>query len=735
MREKMRKLGILGFTVILMLSACGEKQNDSDGQFSNNNLTEAQISWRDEHISLGNHYEEVLIRNDVLYGYYVKDSKIVAVSQSVKTGEVFWEAAIPNLTEVNNITADAQGNMYLSGNNAFWKISSDKEITMLDNFLLEDTETVESIYPKGLYIDGKGHFFLHYEMLVPESEVYENRSGSGYAVTDRIYVTDGQLNTLFYEQIPNAGGSQLLSFSFDQDGVPTILAQNTEGIYICEIDIENRKLSSERSLTTINLREIYNIIFTENGFIYCKGNDLYQYDYKEQTQKKFLNLLSCGIMADDIIYMNINDGTIEIVDNYNVQEASEYVTILEGDSKKTTITLGIMQSSTELEKAVVAYNRFSKEGKVEIVEYYEGDYNKALDKLKLDIISGNAPDIMNISNINAEIFADKGVFADLYQYMEEDEELHKEMLLEPVRKAYESDGHLYSMGAAFQLHTMWGASSVFENKTGISMSELQRILESRGKTINAVYGFSADEPVLTTLTTFALDEFIDWDSKVCSFSNEYMRNLLDFAANYTGGVNYGSIRKGIEAGEILLVVGQVSCVADYQIQRELFGGEISFVGYPTVKGNGTGLGLLGGEMAINANGSHDKLAWDFVKYYIRNGYMGQGFPTLKVNFDAAMQAAMQEDISVSADGTNIVPKKALQEGPGSYVYAYAASQAEVDAVVRLIESTEARYKYNVDIQNIINEEAASYFSGQKDFETVADIIQNRVQNYLDEHIN
>ena len=37
------------------------------------------------------------------------------------------------------------------------------------------------------------------------------------------------------------------------------------------------------------------------------------------------------------------------------------------------------------------------------------------------------------------------------------------------------------------------------------------------------------------------------------------------------------------------------------------------------------------------------------------------------------------------------------------------------------------------IYNIITEESYAYFSGQKSAEEVAEIIQNRVQNYIDEN--
>ena len=51
----------------------------------------------------------------------------------------------------------------------------------------------------------------------------------------------------------------------------------------------------------------------------------------------------------------------------------------------------------------------------------------------------------------------------------------------------------------------------------------------------------------------------------------------------------------------------------------------------------------------------------------------------------------------------------------------------------IIYSLNKRSYYNQNIINIVNEEAASYFEGQKSAKEVAQIIQSRVQIYVDEN--
>ncbi len=51
----------------------------------------------------------------------------------------------------------------------------------------------------------------------------------------------------------------------------------------------------------------------------------------------------------------------------------------------------------------------------------------------------------------------------------------------------------------------------------------------------------------------------------------------------------------------------------------------------------------------------------------------------------------------------------------------------------LINSTENISRYDEQINKIINEEASAFFEGQKSSKEVAEIIQNRVSNYLAEN--
>ena len=55
-----------------------------------------------------------------------------------------------------------------------------------------------------------------------------------------------------------------------------------------------------------------------------------------------------------------------------------------------------------------------------------------------------------------------------------------------------------------------------------------------------------------------------------------------------------------------------------------------------------------------------------------------------------------------------------------------------DEIIEFIKSLNHVYRYNVPVNNIIKEEAAQYFAGQKSLDDTVRIIQNRVFTYVAE---
>lgn len=57
----------------------------------------------------------------------------------------------------------------------------------------------------------------------------------------------------------------------------------------------------------------------------------------------------------------------------------------------------------------------------------------------------------------------------------------------------------------------------------------------------------------------------------------------------------------------------------------------------------------------------------------------------------------------------------------------------MDAVKHLIDIVDGVMTNNEEINNIITEEAAAFFEGQKSAKDVADVVQSRVKIYVNEN--
>ncbi len=733
---------IIVCVMVFFITGCGKTDNHINmGQ----EITENNgLSWQASYSQLENQYVLALV-TEHLYGCYVKDDQILIDIMNKQDTSMKETLTLSDASFIAGMASDQKGNVYLLGNKGestgLWRIDTEGNLQDYVEMDLENTEKTCDLFMKGIYADQNGYLFVWCEMLVPETEMVEGRESEVWHWEDCVYVKDGQLGTIFYEKIADTGGTDVLNFQIGTDGRPVFIVKDSDGVYMQEIDVAQkgrkdvvRLKKSGEFLDTDYIDSLENIVPIDNGFLYCQNNELFKYNYNMQKAEKILNLSTYGILSSDILFLRQMGETIEIIDNHGDSGYSEFISFAWGKTEKRIVTLGSTLMLPDLKKVAAEFNRYSNEYRIEIVDYVtqEGNYEDAIEQLKLDVISGTAPDIITVEGIDYSVLSDKGVLADLYDFMKEDEECSKDMLVQSVAEAYEDQGHLYSISPSFQLHSMWGYGDVIRGQSGITFEELFRMLENSGKDLNSIAGFSADEPVLTRLCTVSMDEFIDWENGACDFEGDYFKKVISFAKEYTGNYTGGAYSERIGKREVVMSAGIIASVADYQIQKELYGENVAFVGYPVAAGSGTAVGFRGSVVAINDQKEDKTGAWEFVKFYLMHGYDGQGFPLVQEQFNQVMDAAMVDDYSVNEEeGTEKNPKAYYSDG-GADIFVYAAAKKDIDIVMELVESAENRCESNLTIQNIINEEAEGYFSEQVDLDSTVKKIQNRVTLFLQE---
>ncbi len=726
-----------------------EGQDSREGQSSpdDKGRDRGSITWQPSYLQLEKPYTQILASDHALYGCLTDNGKTLLDIIDKDSMTIEKAVPLPDMDMYAGIAADREGYAYFletgEGGTALGRIDLKADVPNPQKIELKDSQDVEDMRLKGVMADERGYIYVWCGLAIPSIERIDGVDSEIWREADRVYVMDEEWKPLFWEELLDVSGVQVLCFQIGPDGVPFFLLRDQLEICAQEIDVDRGQSRERISLGTAldcfgmedaNLPE--HMAYTGSGWAYCRDGALLEFRQDTKEKTKVLNLASEGILSEDILFLAKSEDRIEIIHGNAETGTLDFTVFTPGASDRKTVTLGVTFAAQDLEKAVAEFNREDAGYRVEIVDYFSrtGDYDSATEQLKLDVVTGKAPDIIAVSGIDYQMFAGKGVLADLYGFLEEDGECSRDMLVESVARAYEDQGHLYSIAPAFQLHTVWGYGDVAGGRSGITFSELLKALQDSGKGFEAIGGFSADEPVLTRLCSAAMDEFVDWETGACAFDGDYFKSVLSFAGAYSPGYTESSYSERIRSREQVATVGILSSVAEYQIQKELYGGDLSFIGYPVAEGSGTAVDYRASAVAINAAGEDQAGAWAFVKFYLLQGYDGQGFPVVKAQFDQAMEAAMQDEFTTAEDGehsTEKLPKEYYGDADRQ-VFAYAATKEEVDAVRELVEAAAARFECHPAIQDIINEEAEGYLSGQVDLDRTVEKIQNRVSLLLQE---
>lgn len=739
---------ILSVMIFLMLiTGCGSmadsgKLKDVLGmpiEESEEDNREKVMEWSCEHVALNDLYEVSTVRQGKVYG-----CAYTAQGFSVSVWDIAADRELRRIDiiggkEVQNISTDDAGNICLfgigEGGHTLWTIDPAGMVSSRENIDIEDLGHEPVL--KGVYADSKGYTYFWYTMEFYASELYEGGSTNYAYFIEKIYVKDSNMDTVFVEEWHCLRDGNIVAVLFNESDTPTVLINDDEGYYTREIRTKAGKepeIYRIEGVDFLKLRKGSRIFLSQGSLYYVKEGTLYQFHLEDGATESVLELAGFGIYEEDILYIDKLGDTIEIVDNFWGSDHSEYTCLRPGKGKQTTITLGVMMMQPSIRNLIADFNRSQDTIRIEPVIYAENyDFNAGQDRLKMDILQEKAPDLLFAVGIDEEILAKVGAFQDLYELMDKDPECSRDKFVTSVLKSYETGDKLYTISPNFCIWTIWGPESIVKGRSGVRMSELMDILRENGGTVDSIYGFYGDENVLRTLCHLGLNQYIQWDEKTCDFRGQEFRDLLAFVKSRKGK-HYDSLYEAHRNHDFMLTIGQIRSVEDYCLQSKMYGEKIQFLGFPTSEGTGS-VADMWDRMAINAKSQHMQEAWTFLKYYLFHGYQYDpiGFPLVREQYEEALVESTREDKMTDETGqAESVPKTSYVERDVVSLLVYKAEAEDVQAVRELVDSASGQFIYCEAIHDIMDEEAEAYFRDQKTVDQVIDLIQNRVQLYLNE---
>lgn len=628
----------------------------------------------------------------------------------------------------------------------------------------EDNEDGMSGNLSSFAVDAAGNLYVsdynNIYVLDAEGNVQFKLDGSQY---------NGSLNRLNAQQVG------VMWYNYTDD----VNAADENGQYFVPIDLETKDWGEKVKLPS----NVWSILPGDDvyDFYYADNNNIFGYTAKTDTKEKLVDWLACDVDTNNMNgYAMLSDSRVAaLMQDWSTDPTTYQLIVLHRVDaseikEKKVLTLACMYLDWNLRSMIVEYNKTNDEYRINVVDYSEyatdDDYNAGVTKLTTEIISGSVPDIFLTSNLPIDKYAAKGVIADLNTFMDGGNGLSRDYFVPQILNALEKDGKLYELPTSFSVQTAYALSSIASQYDTWNVAAVQDAMTQLQEGATVFSNGWTKNMALSNCLSRNLSAFVDWTTGKCEFDSEAFQQLLAFCNSFPaetsdgdGAIAYASSADIAvddamwESDATRITNGKqlMSTIGMYSFDSYIWNvyairDKITFTGYPTEDGSGSSFELQM-PMAISSVTKYPDAAWDFVCSIIKkmntideNNYY-YGFPISQAAFDAEMTDIMTEQYQLDENGEQVdwdgdgEPDKAIrgsyetmENGETVYKDVYALTQEDIDQILGVISNTHSVYDYDQEILDIITDEVAAYFAGDKDVQTTASMIQSRVNLYVQE---
>ena len=510
---------------------------------------------------------------------------------------------------------------------------------------------------------------------------------------------------------------------------------------IRKIDISSGSLGDKLD-TPLSSRKFFSGT-AEFLFLCSDDTSLFGVDPKTGEAVHLLYWLDCGINPHEFQDLTmLPDGRIATITstwNNSTHTHSSSLVILTKVPRselpnKTVLTLATFHVEQSLQNAIREFNNTNPNYRIQVIDYSEfntdDDWRAGITRLSTEIITGNAPDMINMSQLPINQYVAKGLLLDLYELIDADPELKRDDFVSAALRAAEINGGLYQIFPFFRINTLIGNPEFLGHEPGWTIEELKAVIEANPDADHIMGLWMTSETFLFLLLAFNMRQYINWEEGTVNFDSDEFVQLLELASIFPtefdyNNVNYIAETELIAAGRQLIMMTDYSGDYGYiQMHRAIFGGDVVFKGFPAENRRGNTMVIDTG-LAITTNCRDVDGAWEFMRTLLSKEFQQEynwwGFPTNKAIFDERLHDAMQEKEYKSSWGWDNIT---IEIEP--------TTQKEADQILALIDSVTGTANYDIRLINLITESAAEFFYGRSTARDAARIIQNRAGIYISE---
>lgn len=574
-------------------------------------------------------------------------------------------------------------------------------------------------------------FFSDMQVSIEGNILLTDYDGQGY-----FFDTEGQYTgyddiQIFQSQIIDGGEQGVFLVQQDWNGGSNMSYQ------FQKVDFAEGRLGEveTRDLSVVKKSGIENgsvLSGYDRGILISMENGLYSYEYDTEEYTELLNWQKLGVDGSAILEVRFLEkdypelSPILMALSYNASRSDPpeivHVTYMDKGSipEKQTVTLGMgYRSSIRLEQLVRSFNRSNMEYEI-VTKNYED-----METFTEDLLfhPDEVADIVELGWLDRNMLEEKGLLEDLKPYINESDVVGEEDIMEVVQNACESDGKLTSMMAGFSI---------------LTITTTAETIPTDGWTYDQLFGLAGDYPgtnllnVYTSssiwrLLSFTLDSYVDWEKGECHYDSPEFKQLLENikGLSYPQNEEKQTVfysdeedRKFLNK-EFLLQYHTYYSPYDYSQTYVQYQDKAWDVGFPTQDGELCYLLSPMMQFSIYSNSPNKDGAWAFLEFVLseeeQSWYASDfgGFPVRKDAFETYLTK------------------------PYSAVYTIMDDHTSGETIEMLRETVEhlrmEQPTANGAIAVIIDEEMQAFFAGDRTVEQCVDVIQNRVQLYLNEN--
>ena len=486
-----------------------------------------------------------------------------------------------------------------------------------------------------------------------------------------------------------------------------------------------------------------------DGLLLQSGDSvLYRYSPADGSVETVLSWQDCDFYRHDIrAVLQVSEGQLLVVANIgeSMEELQEMFLLTKTPAdqvpRKETITLASLFPSDDM-KAAAKFNRRNSRYHVTIESYGAGSfYSDANEgaRARLDsalISKENAPDLLDLSDLDVIKYVEAGALEDLYPYMEQGGQIHRENFLSNLLEGYTFDGKLACIPKTFIFK---GAYITDERILETAEWTMESVLETAGQYPDARL-FPVDAGGLQEYYgAYLLEKFVDWESGECRFDSEEFSRLLERVKQ----------ESALAGQEPLLDVQFIVDFDEYQkaLMEAAEGGEKAILrGLPSADGTDTYTPRAGDILGISVNSRQKEGAWEFMQFYLQEEIQfvfSNGFPTLLSLLDQVQAYSVTPqyfmcdgEVLTDRDGRPREQPRLTQFVNGVMTEFYALGQEEAETLRNALEQIDFRPRGTLEqsVLSIVEEEAAAFIKGEKTVDETTEVIQNRVRLLLQENL-